>query len=127
MSNEMNEVNAAESVPVAPAPATDPPAESTAEMTDTELIRAALEMEKRFPAPDPDDCKPDARWFTENWKELLRLYLYQYVAIHGGAVVAHGPNPHRVRLDAARKLNISPQRFIVEPVWPVTSLVMSFE
>lgn len=115
MANEVTDLNApAEPASGAPAPADGPREKSLDEMTDTELIRAAHEMEKRFPRPHEDDCKPDCQWFMDNEHELLRLYPDEFVAIHGGAVIAHGTNVHRVNLEAARKLNISPQRFIVE-------------
>lgn len=119
MANEMNEANAtAESASTAPPPADGPREKSLDEMSDIELIRASHEMEKRFPQPDWEECKPDGRWFMDNWHELFRLYPREFVAIHGKAVIAHGSNMHRVLLEAARKLNISPQRFIVEPLWP---------
>jgi len=118
MANEVTELDAtAEPGSTAPPPADGPREKSLDEMSDIELIRAAHEMEKRFPRPHEDDCKPDAQWFVDNRHELLRLYSGEFVAIHGGAVIAHGTNMHRVNLEAARKLNISPQRFIVEPLY----------
>lgn len=120
MANEMHDV-ATGTEAEAPAGTTAPPvAKSLDEMTDSELIDAALAMEKQFPEPNWEDCRPDGQWFMDNWNELFRLYPHEFVAIHGKAVIAHGTNSHRVLPEAARKLNISPQRFILEPLWPHT-------
>ena len=52
-----------------------------------------------------------------NFEELVRLYQGQIVVLYNGALVAHGHDPHRLRLDAARKLNVSPDCLTVELVY----------
>ncbi len=83
------------------------------------LIRETIELEQQFPPPDRDDQIADAKWFQERWgKPEFEPYRGTYVVVLNGSVVACGKDELRLRLDVARRLNVNPQRFIIEYIPP---------
>jgi hypothetical protein len=116
MSNETNHTTAPESE----VPALDPPTADGAKPVVArtgDVLDELREFARQFPTPERGCNIADARWFTENFEELVRLYRGQIVVVYNGAVVAHGGDAHRLRLDAARKLNVSPDCLTVELVY----------
>jgi hypothetical protein len=100
---------AAVNYPARPAP------EASASWRDDDLLNEIIELEKQFPVPDVEEIRADARWFQEHWgKPELTRYCGSYVAVLNGAVVGHGGNAFQLQLDAAKKFNVHPQRFILE-------------
>ena len=82
--------------------------------TNGALVRELMELEKQFPLPNQDDLRADARWFAERWgKPAFEPYRGSCVAVLNGAVIAHGNDEDRLRLDLARALNTHPARFVI--------------
>jgi hypothetical protein len=116
MSNEVNHTTATESeVAGADPPAADGAKPAVARTGD--VLDELRDFARQFPTPERGCNIADARWFTENFEELVRLYHGQIVVVYNGAVVAHGHDAHRLELDAARKLNVSPDCLTVELVY----------
>jgi hypothetical protein len=83
--------------------------------SDEDLAREIVEFEKHFPPPDTNAILSDARWFQDHWdKPELTQFRGNFVAVLNGAVVAHGSNALLLELETAKKLNVHPQRFILE-------------
>lgn len=79
-----------------------------------EVVRELMELEKRFPQPDHTELLADARWFAERWgKPAFEPYRGSCIAVLNGAVVAHGDDEDRLRLDLARALGTHPARFVI--------------
>ena len=105
--------------PEANAPADLIPAPATTARTLEDLAREIAELGKQLPPPDVNAILADARWFEESWgKPALTQYRGNFVVVFNGAVVAHGIDALQLQLDSAKKLNIHPQRFIVEYIPP---------
>lgn len=117
MANETNAVDATVSEVPADSPVPAEVARPTAERSDEELAHEIHEFGKQFPEPEMGTNLADARWFEENWRELVRLYSGQIVVVFNGAVVAHGGNALQLQLDVARRLNVHPDRLTVELIY----------
>lgn len=100
-----------------PPHATNGVARSGRPPSDEELAREIIEFEMGFPPPDLNEIRADARWFDEHLdKPELAQYCGSFVAVLDGAVIGHGPNALLLQLEAAKRLNVHPQRFILEYV-----------
>jgi hypothetical protein len=96
-------------------PATNSAAHNGRTPIDEELAREIIEFEKGRSVPDLEDIRADARWFEDHWgKPELTQYRGSFVAVLNGAVVGHGPNALLLQLETAKRLNVHPQRFILE-------------
>ena len=91
------------------------PAPRVPALTDEELVREVIELEKRLPLPEYDDILADAKWFQArcNTPEF-EPYRGTHIAVLNGAIVGHGWNSLQLQLDVARTFNVHPQRFILE-------------
>lgn len=98
-----------------PTPARPAPAASAAERTDYELAREIVAFEKQFPPPEQDRISADAGWFEAQWgTETFVPYRGSFVAVIDQTVVGSGRNALQLQLDTAKRLNVHPQRFLVE-------------
>ena len=78
-------------------------------------MREIIAFEKQFPPPDRAAISANGQWFLEQLgTDTFVPYRGYCVAVLDQTVVGHGRNSLQLQLDIARKLNVHPQRLIVE-------------
>ena len=79
-----------------------------------DLTQELIDFEAQFPPPNEKEIFADCRWIQDHWiDDSLSPYRGTHVAVFNGAVVGSGGDSVRLQLDAARKLNVHPQRLVV--------------